>query len=227
MVTGTSRTHRMRRKPVQARSQARVQRILDVAEDLFTNQGYAATTTKEIAAQAQMPIGSLYQFFPNKGAIVQALFVRYNDLLHQRLALFDDAELSKLPLPTFVDKLTDIGINFYLEHPGYHKIYMEAQDLMSELDKIEKAVDAKFIQELVIVLKQREAIQEDINYEAIAYVLINAGGQVLSLALGQEERFQQQLFAEIKRFTLSYLQSYFSSAIKSANNTNEPDSLKP
>ena len=92
MATGLSRTNRMRRKPVQARSQERVRRILDVAEDLFATQGYAATTTKEIAAQSQIPIGSLYQFFPNKAAIVQALFVRYNDLLHQRLALFNDAE---------------------------------------------------------------------------------------------------------------------------------------
>jgi AcrR family transcriptional regulator len=227
MAKGFSGTNRMRRQPVQARSQERVQRILDVAEALFATQGYAATTTKEIAAQAQIPIGSLYQFFPNKAALVQALFVRYNDLLHQKLALFNDAELSKVPLPTFVDNLTDISINFYLEHPGYHKIYMEAQDLMSELDKIEKAVDAKFIQELVILLKQRKAITEDVNYEAIAYVLINAGDQVISLALGQEERFQQQLFAEIKRFSLSYLQSYFSSDAKSANNINEPDSLKP
>ena len=208
----------MRRKPVQARSQERVQRILDVAEELFAAQGYAATTTKEIAAQAQIPIGSLYQFFPNKAAIVQALFVRYNDLLYQRLALFNDAELSKLPLSTFVDKLTDISINFYLEHPGYHKIYMEAQDLMSELDKIEKTADAKLIQELVVLLKQREVIEEVVNYEAIAYALINAGSQVISVALGQEKRFQQQLFVEVKRFSLSYLKSYFSSDVKSASN---------
>ncbi|MEO1433191.1 MAG: TetR/AcrR family transcriptional regulator, partial [Cyanobacteria bacterium J06633_8] len=160
---------------------------------------------------AQIPIGSLYQFFPNKAAIVQALFVRYNDLLYQRLALFNDAELSKLPLFTFVDKLTDIGINFYLENPGYHKIHMEAQDLVSELNKIEKAVDAKLIRELVILLKQREAIQEEVNYEAIACVLINAGGQIMWIALGQEKEFQQQLFTEIKRFSLSYLQRYFSS----------------
>ena len=189
-----------------------------MAEDLFAIQGYAAATTKEIAAQAQIPIGSLYQFFPNKAAIVQALFVRYNDLLHQQLALFNEAELSKLPLSTFVDKLTDISINFYLEHPGYHKTYMEAQDLMSELDKIEKTADAKLIQELVVLLKQREAIEEVVNYEAIAYALINAGSQVIWMALGQEESFQQQLFVEIKRFSLSYLQSYFSSDVKLAEN---------
>ncbi|MGF1461342.1 MAG: TetR/AcrR family transcriptional regulator [Leptolyngbyaceae cyanobacterium] len=227
MSIGSSRANGMRRKPVQARSQERVQRVLDVAEDLFTTQGYAATTTKEIAAQAQIPIGSLYQFFPNKAAIVQALFVRYNDLLHQRLALSNDAELPKLALANFVDKLTDISINFYLENPGYHKIYMEAQDAAFELNKIEEAVDAKLVQELVVLLKQREAIQEEVNYEAIACVLINAGSQVIWMALGQDPGFQQQLFAEIKRFSLSYLQSYFSSDVKPTDQIHEPDYQKP
>ncbi|MEA5463878.1 TetR/AcrR family transcriptional regulator [Leptothoe sp. PORK10 BA2] len=44
----------MRRKPRQARSQERVNRILDVAEDLFASQGYTATTTNAISTQAQV-----------------------------------------------------------------------------------------------------------------------------------------------------------------------------
>jgi len=213
----------MPRKPVQARSQERVNRILDAAEDLFSLRGYIATTTKEIAIQAQIPIGSLYQFFPNKAAIVQALFVRYNDLLHQQLALFNHEELAELPLSTLVDKLTDICVQFFLEHPGYYKVFMEVQGLMPELEKIEDAADAKLIQEFAMLLKQREAIQEEVDYEAIAFVLSKVSGQLIWIALSQEERFQQQLFAEIKRFSLSYLQSYFSSGLKSANNTYESD----
>jgi AcrR family transcriptional regulator len=69
----------IRNKPQQARSQARVDRILDVAERLFTTEGYNATTTNAIAAQAGVPIGSLYQFFPDKNAIIGALAERYND----------------------------------------------------------------------------------------------------------------------------------------------------
>ncbi|MEO0375726.1 MAG: TetR/AcrR family transcriptional regulator [Cyanobacteria bacterium P01_A01_bin.17] len=227
MATGSSRLNKMRRQPVQARSQERVQKILDVAEELFATHGYAATTTKEIAAQAQIPIGSLYQFFPNKGAIVQALFVRYNDLLHQQLALSNRAELAELPLSILVDKLTDICIRFFLKHPGYYKTFMEVQGGMPEIGEIEDAADAKLIQEFALLLKQREAIQEDIDYAAIAFVLAKTSGQLIWIALGQEEKFQRQLFTEMKRFSLSYLKSYFPSAIKSTKNTNEPDSLKP
>lgn len=82
----------MRRTPRQARSQARVNRILDVVEDLFACQGYAETTTNVIAAQAQVPIGSLCQFFPDKTAILQALALRYEEKLHQALATMDEAE---------------------------------------------------------------------------------------------------------------------------------------
>ncbi|MEL7037979.1 MAG: TetR/AcrR family transcriptional regulator [Cyanobacteria bacterium J06592_8] len=213
----------MRRKPVQARSQVRVNRILDVAEDLFATQGYTATTTKEIAAQAQIPIGSFYQFFPDKAAILQALFVRYNDLLHQQLALFNHADLAELPLSTLVDKLIDICIQFFLEHPGYYKNFMEVQGSMPELEEIEDAADTKLIQEFAMLLKQRETITEEVDYETIAFVLFKASGQLIWIAFGQEERFQQQLFSEIKRFSLSYLQNYFSSDLKSANNTHEPD----
>ncbi|MEL7357076.1 MAG: TetR family transcriptional regulator [Cyanobacteria bacterium J06560_6] len=67
MATGSSRLNKMRRKPVQARSQERVQRILNVAEDLFTNQGYAATTTKAIAAQSQIHWVALPVFSKQRG----------------------------------------------------------------------------------------------------------------------------------------------------------------
>ena len=73
------------RKPKQARSLERVNRILDVAEVIFIEQGYAAATTKEIAAVAEVPIGTLYQFFPDKEAILQALAERYSDLLDQQV----------------------------------------------------------------------------------------------------------------------------------------------
>jgi AcrR family transcriptional regulator len=194
----------MRRKPRQARSQERVKRILDVAEELFIAEGYMATTTNAIATRAQVPIGSLYQFFPDKSAILQALALRYGELLHQELLAIDDTELT-----AYVDLLIDTGNRFFTENPGYHAIFMEVQGTAPELEEIEEVADARLIQDLAMSLAQRAPGLESADYGAIAFVLVKAIGTLLWLSLSQGEPFRQRLVMETKRFALSYLQSYF------------------
>ena len=214
MPANPSDARRMRRKPLQARSQERVNRILDVAEDLFATQSYAVTTTKAIAKQAEVSIGSLYQFFPDKGAILQALAVRQNELLYERLALFNHAELAQLPLSTYVEQLIDISAQFFWDNPGYYATFMEVQGSIPELQQIEDAADAKLIQDLAASLAQRETIEDAvIDYEVVAFVLVKAIGTLLWLSVSQERIFQQRLIAEIKCFALNYLQSYFPSSL--------------
>jgi AcrR family transcriptional regulator len=50
-----------------------VARILDAAARIFQEQGYAGATTNDIADEAGVSIGSLYQYFPNKDAVLVAL----------------------------------------------------------------------------------------------------------------------------------------------------------
>jgi AcrR family transcriptional regulator len=63
-----------RRGAVQARAKDRVQRILEAAHRLLKSGGPGALTTPAIAREAKVPIGSLYQYFPNKESIVLALY---------------------------------------------------------------------------------------------------------------------------------------------------------
>jgi AcrR family transcriptional regulator len=211
MAESTSTTAGMRRKPRQARSQERVKRILDIAEELFITGGYTATTTNEIAARAQVPIGSLYQFFPDKAAILQALAIRYGELLRHQLAQLDRAELAALPLSVYVDQMINLTDQFFTEHPGYHAIFMEVQGTMPELEQIEQMADTQLIQDLATSLAQRGAGLAPVNYETIAFVLVKAIGTLLWLSLSQDKPTQQRLVTETKRLTLHYLQSYFSS----------------
>ncbi|MBD2463677.1 TetR family transcriptional regulator [Oscillatoria sp. FACHB-1407] len=200
----------MRRKPRQARSQERVNRILDVAEELFASQGYAATTTNAIATHAQVPIGSLYQFFPDKTAILQALALRYAEKLHQELATIDEGELAKLSLSDYVNTLIDTTDRFFTENPSYYAIFMEAQGTIRELEEIDEATDAKLIQDLASSLANRDARLKPADYEAIAFVLVKTIGTLLWLSLSQEKTFRQRLVKETKRIALNYLKSYFS-----------------
>ena len=68
---------RLRRVPRQARSRERLARMLDAAEELLVAEGPGALTTTRVASAAGVSVGSLYQYLPDKEAIVEALAGRY------------------------------------------------------------------------------------------------------------------------------------------------------
>jgi AcrR family transcriptional regulator len=67
-----------RRTPGQQRSKDRMERILSAASELIGAKGGDQVRMTEIAARAGTSIGSLYQYFPEKSAIIHALAARYN-----------------------------------------------------------------------------------------------------------------------------------------------------
>jgi AcrR family transcriptional regulator len=62
-----------RKRPRQERSRSTVDVLLRAAAQVFATRGYAATTTNHIAARAGVSIGSLYEYFPSKDALLVAL----------------------------------------------------------------------------------------------------------------------------------------------------------
>ena len=68
-----------RKQPRQVRAELTRERILTAAAHVFAEHGYAAGTTNRIAERARVSIGSLYQYFPNKDAILASLLVRHLD----------------------------------------------------------------------------------------------------------------------------------------------------
>ena len=65
------------KEPKRERGKLRVAALLNAGGELFAEKGYDATTMTEIAQRAGASIGSLYQFFPSKEALAEALFLRY------------------------------------------------------------------------------------------------------------------------------------------------------
>jgi AcrR family transcriptional regulator len=66
-----------RRQPLQARSQERRDRILAVAEALIAQKGSEPLKMSEVAQEAGISIGSLYQYFPDKRAVIRTLAEKY------------------------------------------------------------------------------------------------------------------------------------------------------
>lgn len=75
-----------RKRPRQQRSREMVDRILDAAARIFPEAGYHGTTTNDVADAAGVSVGSLYQYFPNKDALLVAIGERHVEEATQQLA---------------------------------------------------------------------------------------------------------------------------------------------
>src|SRR5262245_23805218 len=112
----------MRRRPKQARSQQRVDHLLNMAAQVFEESGYATATTNAIAARAGVSIGSLYQFFPNKEAMMDALVERYLEELGRVVFVREE----HLPITLLIDRVLDRMARFHEEHAGFRALFLDA-----------------------------------------------------------------------------------------------------
>ena len=109
---------KLRRLPRQPRGRRRVNALLDAAAAEIGEVGYDAATLCAIAKRAGASIGSLYQFFPGKPSVVQALRRRYADefeLMWAPLA----SEANHQSWKDLVDRLVDSTVLFVERHPAF------------------------------------------------------------------------------------------------------------
>ena len=106
----SQRTRPAARAPQRKRGHERVASLLSAAADTFVEKGYEAATMTEIAARAGASIGSLYQFFPTKEAVAQALMGGHAEALYakigqltERAAQWGNEELAGQLIRLFVD----------------------------------------------------------------------------------------------------------------------------
>src|SRR4051812_30931868 len=103
-------TDQLRRAPLQARSRDRVAGFLDAADSLLAEDGAAALSTVRVAEAAGASIGTLYHWFPDKEAIIEALALRYWDELAVILdGVTQSIECARVedPVSQVIDSLAD------------------------------------------------------------------------------------------------------------------------
>jgi len=144
----------LRRVPRQERGERRIAAILDAAEGVIAEVGYEAATTNAIAARARTSIGSLYQFFPNKDAIVRALSDRY---LAELRALFDRVfapDTFALPPRALLDAMIDPLAEFYARHAGFQPLFVTSRSLACA-PPLPKDIDREVVERVEAVLAVR------------------------------------------------------------------------
>jgi AcrR family transcriptional regulator len=107
-----------RRSPCQARGEKRVAELLEAAVVEFSRAGYEAATMSAIAARAGAPIGSLYQFFPNKEAVARAVRTRHIEDIEDRWGCLTEGR-RPMAVKELVRRFVDLMIGFVHEHPAF------------------------------------------------------------------------------------------------------------
>ncbi|MGA8744412.1 MAG: TetR/AcrR family transcriptional regulator [Solirubrobacterales bacterium] len=114
------------KEPRQARSRETFDAILAAAAQVFERQGYAGATTNRIAERAGVSIGSLYQYFPNKDAILFALAERHLEQGNQLLApLVVDFVADPPPVREGLELLFGAMVELHADSPRLHRVLFE------------------------------------------------------------------------------------------------------
>ena len=195
----------MRREPQRERGQRRVDTILAAAAKVFAEAGYEAATTNEIASRAKTSIGSLYQFFPNKDAILRAIVARHRDELSALIDSLLTLDSIRLPTPALVDRVMDALAGFDATHTGFHYIFLNSQAsprlaaAATQLDaEVIERVDAGYALRYPSLEPQRRKL-----YATITITMIKA---LLSLAASTNGTTRPQVLAEAKAVLSNYLE---------------------
>ena len=125
-----------RKSASQDRSRVTVDALIEATARILVREGFDKASTNRIAAKAGVSIGSLYQYFPGKEALVVAVMERHNQELMQvvRGAL---ADVAALPMKQGVRRLVAAAIQAHRIDPKLHRVLAEQIPRTGKLENIE------------------------------------------------------------------------------------------
>src|SRR5262245_49772559 len=125
-----------RKTASQKRSRLTVEALLEATTRVLTREGYDRASTNKIAAVAGVSIGSLYQYFPSKEALVAAVIDRHTHELSQvvRNAL---VKVAARPVEIAVRELVAAAIDAHRVDPRLHRVLAEQVPRTGRLENIE------------------------------------------------------------------------------------------
>jgi AcrR family transcriptional regulator len=132
----------MRKAPRQARSRATVEAILTAGAQLLGRRGWARFTTNEVAEAAGVSIGSLYQYFPNKGVLVEAITTRHFDEVLAVLSAIDD---ETMPVAQRVEQLVRGMIGVHNINPALHRVLLEEAPHIEGLKSAHETFETEYL----------------------------------------------------------------------------------
>ena len=161
-----------RKQPKQRRASVTVEAILTATARILVRDGFERATTNRIADEAGVSVGSLYQYFPNKEALVAVLMERHVREMYAVLER-EIARLSSLPLRRAVRELVDLMVQAHAVEPKLHRVFAEQVPRVGQLKRIVE-VERRFEMLTRDVLERLGDRVRPRNLAMAAFVVIQA-----------------------------------------------------
>jgi AcrR family transcriptional regulator len=125
-----------RKTASQERAHATVDALVEATARILVREGFDKASTNRIAEVAGVSIGSLYQYFPSKEALVAAVVERHqHDIMQTVRAELDD--VLALPMEQAVRKLVAVAVQAHRVAPKLHRVLAEQIPRVGPLEKLE------------------------------------------------------------------------------------------
>ena len=194
--------NRMRRAPQQARGQRRVAIILEAAAQVFAEVGYEAATTNAIAIRANTSIGSLYQFFPNKLAILNALANQHQTKLNTFLTQLskEDGATLQAQISHMIDRVAE----YYAANPAFQPMFYMSQSskelalVANQTGELLMNYISRLLRDLLPTLEREES---DLYATVIVYMM----RALIPVSELDYEPRRERVIPQLKRMIFAYL----------------------
>ena len=193
-----------RKRPRQQRSQQTVAAILEATGRILVDEGYAKLNTNRVAEVAGVSIGSLYQYFPNKQALVLALAKSHLGREIERLAGMT-AELQELPLAEATRKCIRALFEAFTVDVELHRALVTDVVNLGEPLVYELQAKAELAVRLALERRRDEILPKDLDLAA--FFLVSAVDSIVirGLTLAGDRFSLKTLEDEIYELVLRYL----------------------
>jgi AcrR family transcriptional regulator len=196
-------TSGLRREPVQARSRARLARVVAAAEALIVREGVGGLTMRRLADEAGVPIGSVYQFFVDREAVLAAIVAKHGT--GQRRMLEDARHLvGTLPWLDLVDDVFDRQCARLRDSPAYVALWVARALSPDEQRRDDADVEnlADLLAELIVI---EEGVGASEELKTRCRVAVQSADALLHLAFRVDPAGHPETLAQAKTMLRLYL----------------------
>ena len=200
-----ARTLTPRNAPIQKRALERRAKILEVTAELLEEVGQDDLTTILVAKRAEMSVGTLYHYFPNKYAILYALADQWLGEIDTVLQELEAERLETMSLKKFVDKAVERMLLAYTNQRGLLPL-VQAMFGVPELKDLDTAHDELIITSMARMFARLEVAERPAELSRLGRGFLEINHALLLVVVNQSKADSLKTLNDLKYVSLCLLE---------------------